>query len=165
MYHALLFGVGAAAAIIGMTLFQVASGRPMFWDAWIKKTAAQMHTLGLSLAAVVAAGLWGLSAVTASWPVFVGAWLSRKLSEMGLDVLAKMGLLPASPMTRPTRLIHHADGHRALVDAATGKGYQPLPEPHSALSTQHSPAGSTKRCSYAPLVCHPRLPPGRRIRV
>ena len=138
MFHALLFGVGAAAVIIGMTMLQIASGRPMFWDAWVKRTAARMHTTGLTLAALIAAGLWGLSAVTAAWPVFVGAWLSRKLSEMGLDALARFGLLPASPMTRPARVIQHANGHRALVDAATGKGYQPLPEPHSALSTQHS---------------------------
>lgn len=129
MFHVLLFGVVPAAAIIGLALFQIASGHPMFWDSWIKKTAAQMHTTGLGLAALLAAGLWGISAVTASWPVFAGAWLSRKLSEIGLDALARLGLLPASPMARPTRLITHADGRQAIVDATTGAGYQRLPEP------------------------------------
>ena len=132
MFHVLLFGVVPAAAIIGLALFQIASGHPMFWDSWIKKTAAQMHTTGLGLAALLAAGLWGISAVTASWPLWASFWLSRKLSEMGLDVLARFGLLPASPMTRPARVIQHADGRRALVDATTGAGYQRLPEPPQA---------------------------------
>lgn len=134
MFHVLLFGVVPAAAIIGLALFQIASGHPIFWDSWIKKTAAQMHMLGLSLAAAIAAGLWGVSAVTASWPVFVGAWLSRKLSEMGLDALARLGLLPASP--RAPRVIEHRDGRRALVDATTGQGYQRLPDPHPAPATR-----------------------------
>ena len=137
MFHALLFGIGAAILMIGIALFQVASGRPMVWDAWVKRTAAQMHTTGLSLAALVAAGLWGLSAVTASWPVFAGAWLSRKLSEMGLDVLARFGLLPASPMAPQPRVIEHANGGRALVDG-TGKGYQRLPDP-SPVTRPSSP--------------------------
>jgi hypothetical protein len=137
VFHALLFGVIPAAAIIGLALYGAVSGRPTFWDSWIKKTAARMHTFGLIGAGVLAAGLWGISAVTAAWPVFAGAWLSRKLSEIGLDALAKVGLLPASPMTRAPRIIHHADGNRAVVDGRV-VGYQRLPEPHSALSTQHS---------------------------
>ena len=129
MFHALLFGLGAAVLMLGLALLQIAIGRPMLWDPWVKRTAAQMHTTGLALAAIAAALLWGISAVTAAWPVFAGAWLSRKLSEMGLDVLARFGLLPASPVARPTRLIQHADGRQAIVDATTGAGYQRLPAP------------------------------------
>lgn len=128
MFQIILFGVVPAVLVVGAALALTASGRPIFWDSWIKRTAAQMHTLGLALAAVIAAGLWGVSAALQAWPVFAGAWLSRKLSEIVLDLLARAGLLPASPMTRPQpRVIEHADGRRALVDARTGQGYQVLP--------------------------------------
>ena len=140
MFQLILFGVVPAVLVVGAALALAASGRPIFWDSWIKRTAAQMHTLGLALAAVIAAGLWGLSALTSTWPLWASFWLSRKLSEIGLDVLARFGLLPASPMTRPTRLIEHANGGRALVDATTGKGYQRLPDsdPSSLIAHRSS---------------------------
>lgn len=128
MLYAILFGVGAAALVIALTLGHIAVGRPIFWDTWVKRTSGRMHSGGLTLAAVIATGMWGVSAALQAWPVFAGAWLSRKLSEIVLDLLARAGLLPASPMTRPQpRVIEHADGRRALVDARTGQGYQVLP--------------------------------------
>lgn len=120
-----MFSLCPAAGIIGLTILYVASGRPIFWDDWVKRTAAQIHTVGIGLVALISVWWWGISAVMGAWPLWGGFYLSRKLSEIGLDLLAKVGLLPPSPKTLPPpRTIYHPSNGTWAVVNGQDKGYQ-----------------------------------------
>lgn len=116
MFTALVMGVGAAVLVLIIEAVQVARGHGLAWDPWVRDKAAEMHARGTLLAVLISYALLGVSAALSAWPVFIGAWLSRKLAHLGMDAL------------HPTpRVIEHADGRQALVDARTGQGYQRVP--------------------------------------
>lgn len=121
----LVVGVGAAVVVVAVEAVQVARGHGLPWDGWMRETTARLHLQGTLAAMLLAALLLGVHAALSAWPVWAGAWLSRKLAALGMDALHP----------RP-RAIEHRDGRRALVDGA-GKGYQVInaaPKSPDALS-------------------------------
>ena len=124
LFIAVVF-IGCAAE----TALLVATGN-WRWDDYVSRTSKQLWGGGYLLALVLAVILFGPAAALSAWPVWVVLPAGTFAVFGGLDL--------AFGVRRQPRVIEHRDGRRAIVDAATGKGYQPLPEPHSALSTQHS---------------------------
>jgi hypothetical protein len=116
LFIAVVF-VGCAAE----TALLVATGN-WRWDDYISRTSKQLWSGGYLLALVLAIVFFGPAAVLSAWPLWLALPAGTFAVFGGLDL--------AFGVRRPQpRVIQHADGRQAIVDAATGKGYQRLPEP------------------------------------
>lgn len=116
LFIAVVF-VGCAAE----TALLVATGN-WRWDDYVSRTSKQLWSGGYILALVMAVIFFGPAVALSAWPVWVALPAGTFAVFGGLDL--------AFGVRRPQpRVIEHRDGGRALVDAATGAGYQRLPEP------------------------------------
>ena len=104
------------AALGAITLGLAVTGN-WRWDAQVRRDALRIHNGGTALAWL----LLGAHAVLAAWPV-LAVWLA-----MWLGGTALMDTLHGT-RSRVPRVIEHADGRRAVVDARRGAGYQRMEE-------------------------------------
>lgn len=128
MEFVILVGLAIVLVVLlgGATLVLNGISAPL-WNAEISRMTKAVWGCGFALALGIAA-LWLGPALLATWPY----WVGLLIFTVGGFKLADWLFLRRP---RQERVITHADGSRAVVDAADGAGYRRLPAPDGTPTT------------------------------
>ena len=117
----ILLAIGMIVFLAFVALILKETGRPLYNER-VSRTAKTIWGCGYIVALVIVSVALGPGVIVVTWPFWVGTLIFTVGAFAGLDRLF-------ARQSRQERVITHADGSRAVVDARDGAGYRRLSAP------------------------------------